>query len=198
MEPKWSQNGSQIRPNTYRGRSQSVPKKVTKIDPENRAKREPKMSPKIRKNHEKRVSKNEVHHRRAPGAPQGRYWRHFGSHFNDFLMYFGVFPCVFNVFHVKINVFPRVYADLTLRFLVFLGMAILLFFKVFQASLGDWPAKKRARERASEQARARERERESRRESERVRKRGRERERGGPAAMLPASLPSEKVSDFVS
>ena len=75
------------------------------------------------------------------------------SHFNDFLMYFGVFPCVFNAFHVKINAFPRIYADLALRFLVFLGMTILLFFKVYQASLGDWPSKKRARERASSRAR---------------------------------------------
>ena len=116
MEPKWSHNGAQIRPNTYRGRSQSVPKKVTKIDPENRAKREPKRTPKITKNHEKRVSKNEVHHRRAPGAPQGRYWSHFGSNFGDFLVYVNVFPCVFNVFHAKINVFPCVYADLTLCF----------------------------------------------------------------------------------
>ena len=65
---------------------------------------------------QKRVSKNEVDHRRAPGAPQGRYWSHFGTHFGDFFVYFSVSPCVFNVFHVKIDVFPCVYDDLTLRF----------------------------------------------------------------------------------
>ena len=77
-----------------------------------------------------------------------------------FLVYFGVPPCVFNVFYVKISVFPHVYADLILRFLVFFGMVILLSFKVFQASLGDWPAKKeseRRSERASESERERER-----------------------------------------
>ena len=160
MEPKWSHNGSQIRPNTYRGRSQSVPKKVTKIEPENRAKREPKTTPKIAKNHEKRVSKNEVHHRRSPGAPQGRSWRHFGSHFNDFLMYFGVSPCVFNVFHAKINVFPCVYADLTLCFFsVFGNGGFILFFNV-SGILGGLASEKeseRTSERASESEREKDR-----------------------------------------
>ena len=128
MEPKLSQHGAKIHPKTSRGRSQSAPEKVSKIDTEIGANREPKWTPKIVKNHEKRVSKNKVDHRRAPGAPQGRYWSHFGSHFSDLLVYFGVFPCVFKVFHVKIDVFPCVYDDLTLRFFRVLGMVILLLF----------------------------------------------------------------------
>ena len=94
---------------------------MSKNDLENLAKREPKRIPQIFKNHEKRVSKNEVHHRRGPGAPQGRYCSHFGLNFGDFLVYFSVFSCVFNVFHMKINVFPCVYDDLTLRFFSVFG-----------------------------------------------------------------------------
>ena len=90
-----------------------------KNDTEIGAKRGAKRTPQIVKNHEKRVSKNEVDHRRAPGAPQGRYWSHFGSHFGDFLVYFSVSPCVYYVFRMKIDVSSCVYDDLTLRFSVF-------------------------------------------------------------------------------
>ncbi len=99
-EPTWSQNGVKIRPKPSQGRSKSAPEKVSKNDTEISANRGQTWTPKIVKNHEKRVSKNEVDHRRAPGAPQGRYWSHLGGHFDDFLMYFSVFPCVYYVFHV--------------------------------------------------------------------------------------------------
>ena len=117
-EPKWSHNGPQIRPKTFRGRSKSAPGKESKNDTEIGAKREPKWRPKRHpKSSKKGVQKRGRSHRRVPRAPQGRFWDDFGSHFGDFLMYFSVSPCVYYVFRAKSDVFPRVCDDLTLRFL---------------------------------------------------------------------------------
>ena len=128
IEPKWSQNGARIQPKTVRGRSKSVPEKVLKNSPEIGAKREPKWSPKVTKNRQKRVSKNEVDHRRAPGAPPGRYWTHFGTNFGDFFMCFSVFLCVYYDFLMKMCIFSCVCEDPALFFLRVLGMG---FFRVF-------------------------------------------------------------------
>ena len=162
MESKWSQNGSQIRPKTPRGRSKSAPEKESKNDSEIGAKREPKWRPKGIHNLSKKVSKNEVDHRRAPRAPQGRLWDDIGSIFGDFLVHFCVFPCVYYVFRVESDVFPRVYEDSTLRFFrIFWKGQIASFFVL--GLRRNRPAKRD--ERASEQARARERERARARES---------------------------------
>ena len=170
MKPKFNQNVVKIRPKPSQGRSKSGPEKVSKNDTEISANRGQTWTPKIVKNHEKRVSKNEVDHRRAPGAPQGRYWSHFGGHFDDFLMYFSVFPCVYYVFHVKIYVFPCVYDDLTLRFFVFFERANLLVFFCVLSILRKRPAKiERENERASKRQRENERDRERMREREKER-----------------------------
>ena len=61
-------------------------------------------------------------------GPQGHPRVPSGSHFNDFLTYFRVFPCVYYDFRVKTNVSPCVFHDLTLCFFVVLGRVILLYF----------------------------------------------------------------------
>ena len=69
MEPKWLPNPPEDAPRALR----SAPEKESKNDTEIGAKREPKWRPKGVQNRSKKVSKNEVDRRRAPGAPQGRF-----------------------------------------------------------------------------------------------------------------------------
>ena len=67
MEPKWLPNPPEDAPRALR----SAPEKESKNDTEIGAKREPKWRPKGVQNRSKKVSKNEVDRRRAPGTPQG-------------------------------------------------------------------------------------------------------------------------------
>ena len=90
MVPKWSQNGSQIRPMTRQGRSKSAPEKVSKNDFKIGAKKEPQLTPDGTQNRSKKGSRNEVGAGRAPRASQDRFWDDFGSYFNALLVHFGV------------------------------------------------------------------------------------------------------------
>ena len=96
-ELKLSQNEVQIRPKTSRGRSQSVPKKVSKIVPENQGKREPKRTPQIVKNHEKRCPET----RSITGGPLGHPRVDIGGTLGTIFMIVWcilVFPYVFLTF----------------------------------------------------------------------------------------------------
>ena len=75
MEPKWNHNGAKIRPKAFPGGSGSGPENDVKIEPKNKAKREPKWSPNGKQNPTKidsgRGPEAEVPPQGSPRRPKG-------------------------------------------------------------------------------------------------------------------------------
>ena len=93
--PKWSQNGTKIRPKAFRRRSGSVPENDAKIDTEIDAKSEPHWAQKGAKIDPKRCLKTESITRGVQGSPQEPLGSILGAIF-EYCMCFLYFPsCLF-------------------------------------------------------------------------------------------------------